>query len=78
MGLTAEAESSPSGHSANAVSAFGALAARGRRRWLTAAAVIVPLLVGCVRYALVTFTDFGVYPMLFARVEGRWTARKAA
>ena len=44
--ISAQGYSFPSGHSANAVSIYGSLACGLRKKWLTAAAVLLPLLVG--------------------------------
>ena len=44
--IAAQGYSFPSGHSTNAATAFGALAVNVRRGWVTAAAVVIPLLTG--------------------------------
>ena len=47
--ISAQGYSFPSGHSANAASLYGALAAQKKRRWLTVLGVAIPLLVGVSR-----------------------------
>ncbi len=44
--IAAQGYSFPSGHSANSLGVFGSLAVCGKKKWLTAAAVVLPLLVG--------------------------------
>ena len=44
--IAAQGYSFPSGHSTNAVTAFAPLAGKLRRRWMTAAAIAIPLLTG--------------------------------
>ena len=44
--ISAQGYSFPSGHSANSTAAYAALAACGRKRLLTAAAILLPLLTG--------------------------------
>ncbi len=50
--IAAQGYSFPSGHSANAVGMYGSLAAVFRKGWLTAAAIVLPLLVGISRVAV--------------------------
>ena len=50
--VTAQGYSFPSGHSAGAVTVYGSLAARGRKKWLTVLAILLPLLVGFSRVAV--------------------------
>lgn len=50
--ISAQGYSFPSGHSANAVSMYGGLAAYGKKKWLTILAVLLPLLVGISRVAV--------------------------
>ena len=50
--LTAQGYSFPSGHSANVVTSFGTLATQLKKRWMTIAAVALPLLTGLSRMAL--------------------------
>lgn len=50
--IAAQGYSFPSGHSTNAVAIYGSLALQARKRILTAAAVILPLLVGISRVAV--------------------------
>ncbi|MBR2822993.1 MAG: phosphatase PAP2 family protein [Clostridia bacterium] len=49
MDLAAQGYSFPSGHSANASSVYASLAAELKKKWMTALAVVLPLLVGCSR-----------------------------
>ena len=46
MDISAQGFSFPSGHSTNAVSMYGSLGRELKKKWLTAAALILPLLVG--------------------------------
>ena len=50
--IAAQGYSFPSGHSTNAVTVYGGIALRERKSWLTAAAVVLPLLVGISRVAV--------------------------
>lgn len=50
--ISAQGYSFPSGHSTNAVTAFGSLAVRLRKRWATVIAVIIPLLTGISRFVV--------------------------
>ena len=50
--VAAQGYSFPSGHSSGAVTVYGSLAARGRKKWLTVLAVLLPLLVGFSRVAV--------------------------
>ena len=47
--ITAQGYSFPSGHSANASSLYGIIAASMKKRWMTVLAVVLPLLVGISR-----------------------------
>ena len=47
--ITAQGYSFPSGHSANASSLYGIIAANIKKRWMTVLAVVLPLLVGVSR-----------------------------
>ena len=47
--ISAQGYSFPSGHSTNAATLYGSLAAAWRKRWLTVSAVVLPLLVGVSR-----------------------------
>ena len=49
MDIAAQGYSFPSGHSANASSVYASLAFALKKKWMTALAVILPLLVGCSR-----------------------------
>ena len=46
LDIAAQGYSFPSGHSTNVAVSFGSLAVQNRKKWLTALAIIVPLLVG--------------------------------
>lgn len=50
--IAAQGYSFPSGHSTNAVTAYGSLALFGKRRWLTAVGIVLPLLIGLSRVLL--------------------------
>lgn len=50
--IAAQGYSFPSGHSMNAASTYGALAAYRKNRWTFIAAVLIPLLVGVSRFCL--------------------------
>ena len=47
--IAAQGYSVPSGHSSSATAVYGSVALRGRRKWLTLLAVLLPLLVGVSR-----------------------------
>ena len=50
--ISAQGYSFPSGHSTNAVTAFGSLAVNLRKRWTIVAAVAIPLLTGISRFVV--------------------------
>ena len=50
--IAAQGYSFPSGHSTNAVTAYGSLALYGKRRWLTVTGIVLPLLIGLSRVLL--------------------------
>ena len=50
--ISAQGYSFPSGHSTNAVTAFGSLAANLRKRWTVVIAVVIPLLTGISRFVV--------------------------
>ena len=50
--ISAQGYSFPSGHSTNAVTAFGSLAVNLRKRWTTVIAVAIPLLTGISRFVV--------------------------
>ena len=50
--IAAQGYSFPSGHSTNAVTVFGSLAAALRKRWMTLLAILVPLLTGISRFVV--------------------------
>ena len=50
--ISAQGYSFPSGHSTNAVTAFGSLAVNLRKRWTTVVAVAIPLLTGFSRFVV--------------------------
>lgn len=50
--ISAQGYSFPSGHSTNAVTAFGSLAVHLRKRWATVIAVAIPLLTGFSRFVV--------------------------
>ena len=50
--IAAQGYSFPSGHSTNAATVFGTLAVTLRRRWVTVAAVAIPLLTGISRFVV--------------------------
>lgn len=50
--ISAQGYSFPSGHSTNAVTAFGSLAVNLRKRWATAVAIVIPLLTGISRFVV--------------------------
>ena len=50
--ISAQGYSFPSGHSTNAVTAFGSLAVNLRKRWATVIAVAIPLLTGISRFVV--------------------------
>lgn len=52
MDVAAQGYSFPSGHSANAVATYGSIADSYRKKWLTAIALVLPLLVGFSRVAV--------------------------
>lgn len=51
LDIAAQGYSFPSGHSTNAAAAYGSLAAALKKKWMTAAAILLPLLVGFSRVA---------------------------
>ena len=50
--ISAQGYSFPSGHSTNAVTAFGSLAVNLRKRWTTVLAIVIPLLTGISRFVV--------------------------
>ena len=52
MDISAQGYSFPSGHSGNASSLFGGIAAALKKKWLVCLAVVIPLLVGFSRVAM--------------------------
>ena len=50
--ISAQGFSFPSIHSTNAVTVFGSLAVRARKRWVTVIAIVIPLLTGISRFVL--------------------------
>ena len=86
MDVAAQGYSFPSGHSANAVTAYGSLAAHEKKRkWLWALAIVLPILVGFSRvYVGAHFpTDVlcgwllgaiivTVIPLLRSKIQNRW------
>ena len=50
--ISAQGYSFPSGHSTNAATAFGSLAAGMRKRWVTVVAIVIPLLTGFSRFVV--------------------------
>ena len=50
--IAAQGYSFPSGHSTNAATVFGALAVNLRKRWVTAVAIVIPLLTGISRFVV--------------------------
>ena len=86
MDVAAQGYSFPSGHSSNAVTAYGSLAAHEKKRkWLWAIAIILPLLVGFsrvfvgVHYPTDVFAGWGIgilvvalIPFLRKKIKNRW------
>lgn len=50
--IAAQGYSFPSGHSMNSATVYGSVAVRGKKKWLWAVAVVMPLLVGFSRFYL--------------------------
>ena len=50
--ISAQGYSFPSGHSTNAATVFGSLALNLRKRWVTVAAIVIPLLTGISRFVV--------------------------
>lgn len=50
--INAQGFSFPSGHSSNSATVYGSIARFAKKRWLTAAAIILTVLVGCSRFCL--------------------------
>ena len=83
--ISAQGYSFPSGHSANAVTAYGSLSRYAKKRWLLVLAIVLPFLVGFSRvvvgahyptdvicgWALGVFVIFLV-PMLERAIRNRW------
>ena len=50
--IAAQGYSFPSGHSTNAATVFGSMALNLRKRWMTAVAIVIPLLTGISRFVV--------------------------
>lgn len=83
--ISAQGYSFPSGHSANSLTVFGSLAVYFKKKWLTAVAIIIPLLAGFSRVAvgahfptdvfagwLISLIVIILIPLLHEKIHNKW------